>query len=120
MEPDGLVLAWARAFVFTLVVEVPIYAGLSWKRAPLWHLVLAAAACTAVTHPLLWFVWARLVQDPTTAVVVGEILVAAVEGLLFFALVKRVTLPWALGTAFVANAASYGLGQLLRAVGVMF
>lgn len=117
VDPE-LLKAWARAFALTQVIEVPIYTAIAWKKAPLPRLIAAAFACTAVTHPLLWFVWPHVVTDYTAFVVSGELLIAVGESLLFFALIPRLDLPRAIGAAFVANATSYGMGQLLRAVGL--
>ena len=51
----GVILAlWARAFVFTQIIEAPIYrrvVGTSWGRS---------LAPTALTHPLVWFAFPPL------------------------------------------------------------
>jgi hypothetical protein len=117
--PDAEYVAlWARAFCLTQVMEVPIYTAIAWKRAPAWRLALAAFACTAITHPLLWFVWPFVVRDYTAYVISGELLIAAAETLIFFALIPKLTLPRAIAAAFLANAVSYGVGQLLHALGL--
>ncbi len=109
---------WARAFILTQVIEVPIYTAVAWKRAPTWRLALSAFCCTAITHPLLWFVWPFVVRDYTAYVISGELLIAAAETLIFFALIPKLTLPRAVAAAFLANAASYGIGHFLRVVGL--
>jgi hypothetical protein len=116
---------WCQAFAFTLVVEVPLFVlvaarGLTRaERAPIWRLILAGAAGTALTHPLLWFVWPRVIADYTTYIVTGELLVALIESLTFFALASPIRLARAIGASFIANAASYGIGALLQELGWM-
>jgi hypothetical protein len=115
---------WIRAFFFTLAVEIPLFvlvAGFrnrSGRRAPLWRLVLAGAAGTAVTHPALWFVWPRVVSDYTLYIATGELLVAVVETFTFFGLARPISLSRAAAASFIANGASYGLGMLLHLLGV--
>lgn len=92
---------------------MPIYALVGSRAAPWWKAGLAGAACTAVTHPLLWFVWSRIFSNYTTFVISGELLVAVIETLIFFALLRPIPLRLAVSAAFLANAASYALGTLL-------
>lgn len=105
---DPLIAAWARAFVFTQVVEVPIYRGVA--KVPLG----LAFAASAITHPIVWFVFfsprvplgydAKLVLAETFAVVVEAGLVAT-----------RTTWRRALGVALLANGASVGASVITRA-----
>lgn len=101
---------WLVAFVFTQVVEAPIYAKLGrlgWRRALL---------PSALSHPVLWFVIMspRLELGYTSALVGGE---------LFAWLSEAALLRWGFGVAptralllsALANAASLGLGLLSRA-----
>jgi hypothetical protein len=119
-----------------------VFIALSRRYVPAWRGGLAGMAGTAVTHPLLWFVWApfvvqgwrRLAQTawfaaacpdvirglPAYAVYVftGELLVSVGESLTFYALARPIPFWRAVAASFLANAASYGLGSLLRALGV--
>ena len=118
---------WAAAFAFTLIVEIPIFAliarlpgGLpAGRRLPLWRLALAGAAGTCLTHPLLWFVWPRVVHDYAAYIASGELLIAIAESATFFALARPIALRRAIAASFVANAASYGIGALLHAAGIL-
>jgi len=110
---------WIKAFLFTLAVELPIFVLLVRGKVPLWRAALAGAAGTCVTHPCLWFVWPHVVQDYTTYIVSGELLVATLESLSFFGLARPVRLPRAVAASFLANGASYGLGALLRLAGLL-
>jgi hypothetical protein len=118
---------WFQAFAFTLAVEVPVFAAVARlpagpapkARAPLWRLAVAGAAGTCVTHPSLWFLWPQVVSDYTTYIVSGELLVAAIESATFFALAQPITWRRAVAASLSANAASFGLGLLLRAIGLL-
>jgi hypothetical protein len=102
--------AWLVAFVFTELVEIPIYkTGLSVS-------VLAAFGASAITHPIVWFVF----FDPrwgtghyAARLVAAELFAWLVEAAYFrFAFGKRRALLW----SFVANASSLGLGLISRAL----
>jgi hypothetical protein len=99
-------LAWLRAFLFTQMVEVPIYAvGM---RVGVWP----AFGASAITHPLLWFViFPHLHLPYRWLLVVGETFAFVVEAG-YFALCFRRRRAW-LWSA-VANAASFGTGMLSR------
>lgn len=99
---------WLAAFLFTQLVEVPIYVrGLGVRPA-------VAFGASLLTHPLLWLA----VSHPAAPgshlqrVVVGEIAVCLIEALYFRLRGVRRALPWSL----LANAASLALGLISRAV----
>jgi hypothetical protein len=118
---------WFEAFLFTLAVEVPLFAAVARlpvgpppkHRAPLWRLAVAGAAGTCVTHPLLWFAWPLVVSDYNAYIVSGELIVAAAESATFFLLARPISWPRAVAASLAANAASFGLGLLLRAVDLL-
>jgi hypothetical protein len=99
--------AWLWAFLFTQMVEVPIY-SVSLRTG-----LLPAFGASAVTHPLLWFVlFPALDSLPHPwRVAVGEAFAFLVEAA-YFALLFRRRRAW-LWSA-VANAASFGTGMLSR------
>lgn len=100
--------AWLAAFVFTQLVEVPIYAvGL---RAT----IPAAFGASALTHPIVWFVLFPLLPlSHGWLTVVAEIFAVAVESA-YFAVLFRRRRAWA--WALLANAASLGTGLFSRAL----
>lgn len=108
--------AWLRAFALTLVVELPIFVLVVRGEVPAWRACLAGAAGSCLTHPLLWFVWSRLVSDYTLYITSGELLVAVIETLTFYAIARPIPLRMALAASFLANGASYGAGFLLQLV----
>ena len=118
MSPDlaeVVLITWLKAFVFTLVVEVPIFVIIA-RRAeiPLLKAALAGAAGTCFTHPALCFIWPLLFRDYTLYIVTGELLVATIESFTFYALARPIPLKTAIAASFVANAASYGLGAIIH------
>lgn len=115
-------LAWLNAFLFTQAIEVPVYvAGLRrlggqppWRAAPgplpLRGQLLLALLLSAVTHPVVWFVWPRLVPSYPIMVACAEVFALTVEALLLA--VSGCRRPLLL--SLFANAASFGLGELSR------
>lgn len=101
--------AWLTAFVFTQLVEVPIYSvGLRCN-------LLLAFGASALTHPVVWFVIFNPSFEAThlTKVVIAELFAWLAEAA-YFALRfgKWRALAWSL----VANAASFGAGLLSRSM----
>jgi hypothetical protein len=127
---QAYLVAWFRAFLFTPAAEAPVYVVVTRRVVPAWRAALAGMACSCLTHPLLWFVWPRVVPASYAAYVVsGELLVCVIESAAFFALAGglgrrsadetalRLPLSLAVAASFLANATSYGLGLVLRVVG---
>jgi hypothetical protein len=116
-------LAWLDAFLFTQVVEVPIY-FLALQRLrirPRWlgrplpasGQLMLAILLSALTHPVVWFVWPRLVPSYPVMVACAEIFAFGTEALVLAACGCR----WgSLPLSICANGASFGLGELGRAV----
>ena len=109
---------WLGAFGLTLVIELPIYAGLlrRWCR-PIVGLALGLVA-NLVTHPALWFGlggWDAGGRPWAIGFVGGEIAVWVVEYLvLWIALRHRGAAPAQLAAiAGIANLASAGIGLLI-------
>lgn len=113
LDPD-YVLAWARAFVFTQVVEAPIYRRA--LRVAWWR----ALAPSALTHPFVWFAFPLLCTvlglGWTPAMALAELFAWLVEAAFFVVTKPRV--PWrrAVLASLGANAASLVLGLTLRAI----
>src|SRR5664279_5288957 len=98
--------AWALAFLFTQMVEVPIYAvGLRVGLLP-------AFGASAITHPVLWFtIFPYLHLSYIWLIIIGESFAFLVEAAYFaFLFRRRRALLWSL----LANAASFGTGMLSR------
>ena len=113
-----LLADWALSFALTLIVEVPLFAALG-RGLPAWRAAVVGAVGSCVTHPLLWFVWPRIVSDYTAFLVTGEVLVTLIEALIVVIALPDAGLRRALVMSCVANAASLGLGLVLRALGLL-
>jgi hypothetical protein len=101
--------AWLAAFVFTQLVEVPIYSvGL---RCRPW----VAFGASAITHPIVWLGLPPLVPRTgyVAAVVMAELFAWLMETA-YFALLLRRRRAWF--WALVANGASLGAGLLSRSL----
>ena len=118
---DPYLRAWLGAFAFTQAVEVPIwaYALAAHRRLdrddtpwPFWLCVAVAFGASAITHPVVWFVFPRWAPGGYVAMVLqAEAFAVLVEAGYTGLLGLRRPLAWSL----VANAASAGLGLLSRA-----
>jgi hypothetical protein len=107
-------LAWVRAFLFTEIVETPIYRFLGpvkWWRG---------FVPSAITHPFVWFAFpvlsVRFGMAWTMAMVLAEIFAWWVEAGFLFVTKPRVRIIRALGVSLIANGASLGLGLISRAI----
>jgi len=105
-------LGWVRAFLFTELVETPIY----WRfgRVRWWRAFLPSA----ITHPFVWFVFpllsTMLGASWTLAMIFAELFAWWVEALFLYMTKPRVPLLHAVLLSLGANAASLGLGLLSR------
>jgi hypothetical protein len=120
--PPWLVDRWAHAFFYTLIIEVPVFVVIA-RTAPVgerpayWRAALGAAFGTCLTHPTLWFVWRQVIHDYSTYIITGELLVSIIEAGTFYLMARPIRLSRAIAAAFIANACSYGSGQLFRFLG---
>lgn len=102
---SSYVVAWAWAFAFTQLVEVPIY------RRMLDCSLLRALGASALTHPLIWAAFPHLSLAYVPSVVLIELFAWLGEALYF----ARPYGAWrALRASLFANAASCVLGFICR------
>jgi hypothetical protein len=105
----AFLLRWLSAFVFTQIVEVPIY------RRTLHPSFWVAFGASAITHPLVWlFLWSHAWRAPFIVQAIAVELFAWWVEAAYFALFFR--RPRALLWTFVANAASLALGLVSNAL----
>jgi hypothetical protein len=102
-------VGWLSAFVFTQVVEVPIY------RRALGGRTLVAFGASAITHPFVWFVFPRLHVAPWICLTAAESFAVLVEASWIWLFGVR-GVPRCLGWSLVANGASLSLGMVCRAL----
>ncbi len=106
-------IEWLVAFAFTQLVEVPIYLraldsvdGRGPSRSTPRAIAVAFGA-SALTHPVVWFVFPRLLHISYWAMVGwAEIFAVVAEGAYFYLFGVKRALLWSLAT----NAASVTLG----------
>jgi hypothetical protein len=99
--------AWLRSFIFTELVEVPIYARAF--GCSLW----VAAGASALTHPIVWFVFFSSAWQASylTRACCSELFAFLAEAAYFhYAFHKKRALLW----SAVANFASFSLGMICR------
>ncbi len=98
--------AWLIAFLFTQMVEVPVYSRGLGVGLP------AAFGASAITHPILWFlIFPYLPLPYLWLIVLGEAFAFLVEAAYFAYLFRR---RRALLWSGLANAASFATGMLSR------
>ena len=108
--------AWARAFAVTLAIELIVVLAItrdSKESVPRRALLVTFA--NFVTHPIVWFVIPEWISNRAPQLVVCETWAILAEAI-FYALTMRMRGARAFGIAAVANAASYGVGIVLRAL----
>lgn len=106
---------WFAAFVLTLAVEVPIGLVLLARAEPE-RLRLAAIVVFAnlATHPIVWYVISQAFLVGTAGyLLVAEGWAIGAEGLCYAVTIRGLSARRALGTALVANGASYLAGRLV-------
>jgi hypothetical protein len=110
--------AWLVAFLITAAVEAPIVLALTRDlavRAPR-RLLLAVFALLA-THPLVWFVFPRLVGlTGHTSLLLSEVWAWLIEALFYALVFPGLPAARALGISALANGASVTVGLLLAGV----
>ncbi len=107
--------AWLVAFLITVAVEAPIVVGLTRRlaaRAPR-RFALAVFAQLA-THPLVWFVFPRLVGlKGRTSLLLSELWAWLAEAAFYALVFPDLPARRALGISALANGASLAAGVLL-------
>jgi hypothetical protein len=106
--------AWVRSFAFTQIVEVPIYLrGVPGNR---WRAGAIAFGASALTHPIVWYVFPRLhFASYLRMAVAAEAFAFLAEAVYLWCFGVRGPAR-ALGWSTLANGASLGLSLLSRAL----
>jgi len=117
--------AWLSAFLVTQAIEIPIYvavlrreaqAGRARRELGLLAWIGLAFGASALTHPVVWFVIAEIPYRSYWAMAArAELFALLSEGIYLYVLCLS-DLRRALGASLLANASSFGLGLLLRAL----
>lgn len=102
--------AWFQSFVFTQVVEVPIY--MSALPGGRWRAAIIGLGATTLTHPVVWFVFPVILRGNWVRMTIWSELFAFGAEAAYICLWLS---PWrALTASLVANGSSLGLGLLSR------
>ena len=101
---------WLASFALALLLELPLVA-LALPAASRARGVLASIVGNAVTHPLLWFVFPR-VLPLGAAVVVGELVAVVVEGSAI-KLIARISFRRAMLLSLAVNLYSWGVDEFI-------
>lgn len=104
--------AWLAAFTITQLIEIPVYfyafRELNFSRL---KRISVAFGASAITHPVVWFIFPVLLPSSHVAMVVAaETFAVIVEAAYLRAFGLRMYFSWSL----VANSLSFGSGLLLR------
>jgi hypothetical protein len=108
------VFAWLAAFAVTQIIEMPIYVFALRERPWVQRLALAFGA-SAITHPFVWFLFPRLVEDYWTMVALAETFAVVVEAVWLWRFGLKRAILWTL----LANGTSVGIGFALYALGIL-
>ena len=102
---------WVRYFLLTTLSELLVaYPMLRPADASRWRRASAVVLANLASHPLVWFVLARVIASRTVLTLVGEPWAVASEAFVY-ALVFPALRPWrAVAVSALANALSFVLG----------
>ncbi len=112
---------WLAAFLLTYLVEIPLLVRVLRARARWPRNVAAGLLSTGLTHPLLWFVWPRVVplERWFLYLATGETCVVLVEAVVIWGVALRARRD-AAGAALLAslsvNCASCAVGLVLQSL----
>lgn len=104
---------WVRYFLLTTACELLVaYPLLRAVEATRWRRVSAVMVANLASHPLVWFVLARVIASRTALTLVAEPWAVASEAFVY-ALVFPALRPWrALGVSALSNALSFVVGAV--------
>jgi hypothetical protein len=104
--------AWLMAFLATAAVEVPIVVALTRDHPmPAWRRALIGLFAQLVTHPLVWFVFPRLVGlTGRSSLALSELWAWLAEAVFYAVVLPGLSPARALGISAIANAASILVG----------
>ena len=107
--------AWLFAFLATVAVEVPVVVALTRGHpTPAWRRALIAIFAQLVTHPLVWFVFPRLVGlTGRSSLALSELWAWLAEAAFYGVVLTGLSPARALGISAVANSASILVGLVI-------
>ena len=108
---------WFRAFLLTVLVEVPLAAFLLRRFEPSRpRLLILLLFANLASHPAVWFIFTQLLLIGTWEyLLVAEGWAVAAEALFFWVAFPGLPARRAIAVSLAANAASVLIGQLVSA-----
>lgn len=108
---------WFRYFLLTTACELLVaYPLLRVTEPTRWRRVSAVVLANLASHPLVWFVLARVIASRTALTLIAEPWAVASEAFVY-ALIFPALRPWrALGVSALANALSFVVGAAATGV----
>jgi len=105
------VFTYLPVLCLTISIELPV-AWFFLRHQQRRRVVLAAIVGNCITHPALHFLLPLVLspEDKGLFLLVGELLVLAVEIIVYRTIVPKTSWALAIATAAAANALSYGIG----------
>lgn len=106
---------WFRAFLLTVVVEVPVATYLLRRADPqLWRTAALVFFANLSSHPLVWYVWTQVFLVGTTPyVIAAEAWAVVIEAVFYFVAFRGIGAGRAVLVSVVANAASFVIGRVV-------
>jgi hypothetical protein len=109
-----LVHAWLRAFVATLILELPVVVLLTRGIAmPTARRLAVAFFANLATHPAVWFIIPAFGLSGITSLIVSETWAVVIEWGVYFVAFPGMKPGRALGVSAFANGVSFAIGLLL-------
>ena len=106
---------WLHAFALTLAVELAVALPLLRSAEPSrTRRALAVVFANLASHPIVWFVLARIVTPTALAIPVAEAWAVASEAVFYTLVFPSLGGMRALGISGVANAASFAVGLAMQ------
>lgn len=105
---------WIRYFALTVAIELAVALPLLRSTgATLARRTAAVLLANVASHPILWFVLARVLASRTSLIVIGESWAVASEAVVYVLVFPTLPRVRAVGVSAVANAVSFLVGTAL-------
>jgi len=104
---------WLRFFAVTVAVELLVAIPLLRGEGSLARRATAIGVANLASHPIVWFVIARVIASRTPMILIAESWAIASEAVVYALVFPTLSRTRALGVSGVANAASFLTGLVL-------
>jgi hypothetical protein len=104
---------WLRYFAITVAVELLVAVALLRGEGTLLRRATAVAVANLASHPIVWFVIARVIPSRSLMILTAESWAIASETVVYVLVFPTLPRTRALGVSAVANAASFLTGLAL-------